>query len=111
MTTLQKRKKRVIGALERAELVILQGWTRGAFARDKRGQEVLPRSPRAVQWCASGALGRVTCGKTRVIAEQVLDVQANNVGAEGIAEYNDEHAPTRHAVLRLFRNAVDALRG
>lgn len=31
-------------------------WTRGAFARDRRAQEVPPQDPAAVRWCVIGAI-------------------------------------------------------
>lgn len=35
-------------------------WTRGASARDSRGNKIEPWSPHACQWCAWGAIRSVT---------------------------------------------------
>lgn len=44
--------------LSRAQGLIEQGWTRGALAIDKDGFEVSPYDPKAVCFCAVGALAR-----------------------------------------------------
>ncbi len=43
-----------------SELLTEATWTKGTFARDKKGGCVDPKSPDAVCWCLSGAF-RVVC--------------------------------------------------
>ena len=53
-------------------------WTRQAFARDAAGEEMHGHEPSAVQFCAIGAIERVTGQRHRTCAEPpvepVLDV-------------------------------------
>lgn len=44
--------------VERAISLIESGWTQNAFARDRQGRAVSPRSRRAVSYCGYGALMR-----------------------------------------------------
>lgn len=59
----------VLEVLEAARGLISEPtrWTQGALARDARGEQCFANVPRAVQWCAIGALERVT---TDVVAKR-----------------------------------------
>lgn len=48
----------VLTVLRRARALIVKGWTRGTFARDKSGREVGLYDKGACRFCADGALMR-----------------------------------------------------
>ncbi len=52
----------MLKVLKKARKLILKGWTRQTFARDKHGNVVHPNSKKACKFCASGAIGRFANG-------------------------------------------------
>ena len=87
-------------------------WTQGARARNKRGRMLIrPEGPTAVQWCARGALMRVTGGTLSNDfwdASSFLHNIANAItgGTCGASGYNDTR--THSEVLALFDAAIAA---
>jgi hypothetical protein len=76
-----------------------ENWTQETSARDAAGRETLPTSPRAVCWCASGAIlraGRADAGNALFALRSVGN----------IAHFNDTH--THPEVLALLDKAIEA---
>lgn len=62
-------------------------WTQGAFARDKDGNEVSPRSRKAVCWCLEGATEK--CYKGDDIFEAARTIHRGLGDHEFVAVWND----------------------
>ena len=96
----------------RARIADREHWTKGTLAADGDGNEVLPKSRRAVRWCALGALYRVTSPvKGHRSASELLAAEIHGGPAFGdadyrITEFNDSH--THKQVLALYDRAIKA---
>ena len=94
----------------RARIADREHWTTGALARDADGNEVVPRDRRAVDWCALGALYRVTTPvKGHRSASELLAAEIDGRLAVGdldytITNFNDSH--THKQVLALYDRAI-----
>ena len=55
-----KTKLLVVNVLNRAAEYVDQGWTQNANARDETGVPVRVDDPKAIRWCALGAMLRAT---------------------------------------------------
>lgn len=76
-------------------------WTQGTLARDERGWTASTDSPKAVMFCARGAIYRVSPGLSVIVACDVaLKPAIEGVGYERLTALNDS---TDHAtVLAMF---------
>jgi hypothetical protein len=114
-----KLKRRVRSVLKRARALLSDRskWTRFTAARDKDGVEVTSRSPKAVCWCAFGALCRVTRGPDgprggaisvceRHIARAALDLGQSYADALHVPTWNDVAARTYDEVIAAFDKAI-----
>jgi hypothetical protein len=87
-----------------------RAWTKGAPAKDKRGEFVSPMDKRAVCWCALGAVERIA----RAIGSK-SDVENSAhyflycAIRTSIAEYNDTH--THKQILGRFDRAIALAEG
>lgn len=93
-------------ALMRARDLIRKGWTQGSAARDKEGRAVFCNDPKAVCFCALGALGRATLRnsvKTRFKCNGALH---DATCTSGLANWNDDPGQTKGNVLRAFTKAI-----
>lgn len=88
-----------------------KGWTKGAYARDATGVSVNERSPKAVAWCASGAIRSVirndVAHAARLALESVVDYQGSWAPLVG---FNDDEATTQADVLALYDRAIRSAR-
>ena len=82
--------------LKQARKRIEQGWTQGAFARDKNGKETYEYDLTAVKWCA---LGATRYGDSQDFLEAFLE-------QSHLAEFNDTDGRTQAEVLELFDIAI-----
>jgi len=120
--TERRRNARDLLRRARARISRPSRWTRGANARDSRGEEIAPRSPSATRWCLVGAIRSLTesagdydydlVGEAlhlviRQLPEGALYFSVCNDEhrhAEVLAGYNDDH---RHAdVIALLDRAI-----
>lgn len=91
----------------RARIADRRRWVVGMRACGRRGGEVDPRSPRAVAWCASGALLSAIRSKYAVSlteAYDILEAAAIALDYESIEELND--AASHVMVMRMFDRAI-----
>jgi hypothetical protein len=81
---------------------IKKGWTQGALALDKNWKHVPPADPRAVCWCAKGAIWAAHSLniKRKLAATQKLQ----DVIGE-ITTWNDDLKRTKEEVLAAFEKA------
>lgn len=92
--------KEFIAWLKRARKLVKKGWTQNAWARNRRGNELVTGSEgAAVCYCAWGAMH-----KTRPDPEPGWD-------ASEIIEWNDAPGRTQTEVLAMFDNSIAALGG
>lgn len=94
--------------LTEARALLAQGWTQKASARDKDGNPVHTMHADACQFCAVGALLKVS---DPVDFEASLDVETHLYAAlpEGftsIVAFNDAKGRTQDEVLALFDLAI-----
>ncbi len=109
----------VLKALIKAKQLIShpENWTKGSFAIDENGHQVMPNSKDAVAFCALGAVKRAT--RSGVVTTFVADVCVNTLVRSlpdrkpyryFISEFND-HPEIGHAdVLGLFDRAIEEQR-
>lgn len=76
-------------------------WTRNAKARSASGIATLPRSSKAVCWCAYGALVKV-CGKKEA-SDIAWDVF---LGTGNLAGFNDRPETTHADLMVYFDRAI-----
>lgn len=83
-----------------------KNWTKRAYARDTAGNKLMGDSPRAVSWCAVGALISVAGNKDSSLrAHILLDQKAAEVfDGNGIMYLNDELGHKN--VLDVFDKAL-----
>lgn len=81
-------------------------WTHGVFARADNGEPVPARSPRAVCWCAEGALRAVANTQPdEYQAWRLLAVAAYRIG-NGLQPYQVNDAGNHADVLDLYDRAI-----
>ena len=92
---------------------IERGWTQGSSARDVYGESVLANSPRAVTWCAIGAINAAMPGasieRREVLRNELRDALAvgRTVGVTPVSAYNDQFATKKADILALFDRAIE----
>jgi hypothetical protein len=103
MTTEMTTRETLVKA---RELIIKpENWRQGTAARTKTGRETSPSSRYATQFCALGALSRVTRGPVCITAQIILSVA---IGRKSIVIFNDIH--THAEVIEMFDKAIEAER-
>ena len=103
--------------MERAAELTASGWCAGALARDADGNNVDPNSPKAVAWCAEGALKKAVCEISNerfpLMDLRVMARFKNNINPyprrEGVMTYNDA-ADGKHiaACFRFLAKSTEA---
>lgn len=99
--TVLKRARKLLSNPER--------WTKGAFAKDRRGQRVPSGDPKAVCYCAAGALKRCAGnGVLWVVATSYLvrAARRGNYSPANVWYYNDHPRRTHAQVMRWFDRAI-----
>jgi len=89
--------------LHAAAALVRRGWCKNALAKDKFGHPVGPRGPRAVCWCARGAIEKI-CGGPEDGAEAKYALR--NVVYMDITEWNDTYARSGEHVAEAMEEAI-----
>ena len=89
-------------------------WTQHVYARDAEGWHTGWDSPKAVCWCAVGAVGRAAqvvqeeSVERNALVFRAMDELRRVIGDHGVSSFNDHYA---HAdVLHMFDQAIAASR-
>jgi hypothetical protein len=90
----------------RAKIRARKRWAKGYFAFTARGRKCKATSPRAVCWCAWGALQAVSQGDGESRALWVLENQL--VARMAMSAYNDAPTTTHADILALYDCAIAA---
>lgn len=91
----------------RTRIAEREHWVVGMRACSPRGVLVRPRSPRAVAWCAGGALAASSSPDDELVfgrAYDILRAAAIEFGYESIEELNDRGSHVM--VMRMFDRAI-----
>ena len=91
--------------------LIEEGWTQGAFARDKQGKHTHPCGGGAKSWCLSGALVAVACPVPKNYVPTCPVRLAEGLMLKGeLNSWNDVLGRTKEQVIaRLWRAADRSL--
>lgn len=83
-------------------------WGRNNYASDTRGEVVVACSPRAVCWCASGAIVRATGSDDAFnpLAMQARLALRDILGEGSIPAWNDARGRTQAEVVSALREAA-----
>jgi hypothetical protein len=95
--------KQTVSALQEVLKLLRKGWTKGANARDKSGEEVPSRAPTAVKWCLNGAILCVGKGKARKYIEEALPKRYQG---DSLCVFNDSQRRTKKEVIDVVRKAI-----
>lgn len=110
-----------IATLVFARGLLARGWTQGTLARDERQEPVPVHSPRASQWCMSGAVREVaiavagTANEAEAIVENVYCALADALPQSfartrfSAEYYNDAPHRTSEEVQAVFTRAIEKL--
>jgi hypothetical protein len=88
------------------DLLEKKKWCKYEFALDEEGNRVSPKSKKACEFCAVGAIMRFTN------STKIFDYLADQTGIEGLGartkviNYNDNYADYKERILRLFDRAI-----
>lgn len=97
MTTIQ--------VLTKARALIVRGWTKYAFARDKHGHRVGPLAKTACRWCADGSLRAASGGIEAPVYKRALAALSGVMG--GVAPtVNDAAETTKKDIVNAFDRAI-----
>jgi hypothetical protein len=89
--------------LRQAAALVRQGWCKNALAKDKDGKWAAPRDPRAVCWCAAGAIQKI-CGGPNDGWEAAAALR--NVLFMDIQTWNDTYARDGEHVASKMEEAI-----
>lgn len=82
-------------------------WIKGTLARDERGNYVNPTDPRAIQFCAVGAVTRIDIRAYTALCRAVRDGGLHQLsGRERLSALNDDPTTTHAMVLGWFDKAI-----
>jgi hypothetical protein len=81
-----------------------EAWTKGEYARDKKGNRVSPSSRKAACWCARGAILRAAAGNIPAGFRAHDRLWAVIRGS--ITRWNDAPERTHAEVLAAFDRAI-----
>lgn len=82
-----------------------ENWTKGENARDHKGMAVETEDPRAVCFCAEGAIRRAS--GDRLNFEAIDALCAVTRGAKALWRWNDVRGRTHSQVLAAFDRAIE----
>lgn len=83
---------------------IRKGWTQGTYARTKTGRPCHYCSPRAVKWCAIGAVLRAY---SETLDDEYLSIRKRlaQVVFDSLPGWNDDPKRTKKEVIAAFKKA------
>lgn len=103
-----------------AELLETHGWSKGAYARNKDGDDEDDDAQNAASYCAAGAIRRVSgCydfsrARRRMPvlsnATEIEGMLAKQVGFGNLPAWNDQPERKRHEVIDLMKHTAKDLR-
>ena len=96
-------KQTVKAILLGAAVLVEKGWTQWRFAADEQGVVVSPESPRAVCWCAVGAIRRA--GVNTTLVREAKDA-FKELTHFPISTWNDHHKRTAAEVADALRKVA-----
>ena len=107
----------IANMLDRAAILVEQGWTRHRDALDADGVRTRPTSPNACSFCADGALQAaflVKAGNAGLLAEarrlvcNTLGISPVEIARSALNAWNDGQAPStgQAAVAQTLREAA-----
>ena len=91
-------------------------WTRGAFARDRKGGPVTPFNPRACQWCVTGAINATSsigcaCANRGAALALWKTLVERGDHTRLVAQFNDDPCTAHADVLALLDATIERLEG
>jgi len=96
-------RRDLVEKLKAARALLAKGWCQCSYANDKHGRQVGSYSHEAVEFCISGALGRVDGDiDLHRIVERVTEYS--------IPVYNDRPGRTQDEVLAVMDKAISSIR-
>ena len=91
--------------LQEARKFVEKGWTQGVFARDKEGNTVESKDPRACKWNAMGAL--IAANPQGLYRWLELCSIFHSLTDKSLSfAFNDEPETTKEDVLALYDKAI-----
>ena len=105
---LKLRRKVIRAAITRVINRIKRGWTRNAVARTAGGASCKSDNPKAVKWCAVGALRvSVVDDVTRAMIRRAADrIVAERDGGR-LIDFNDRATTKREHVIGVFEEIYE----
>jgi len=100
----------VRATLEAGRARIEFGWTQGTRARNVHEVPVIPESPDAVCWCASGAIDGLDAAIHHHKIGALIALERTLGKYSLLTGYNDDPRRTKKDVLNLFDKAITAAR-
>lgn len=101
---MDEKKLKARDQLLAARNLIDKGWTRGASARNAKGEAVYYGDPTAVTFCLIGSIHAVGALDTAYYA--VWDALIKRGGSKVMSQFNDEPGRTKDDVLALIDEAI-----
>lgn len=96
-----------------ADLIEPRGaWTQGYYARDEGGEQVEAEEPKAICWCAIGAMAHAI-GREIATFDPVSRAEGyliDAIGYHSIITWNDAPERTQADVVTAFRKAAELAR-
>lgn len=94
--------------LDRAQALVLQGWTQGANARNAEGKDTYSARADATCWCVYGACFADREAYNVGLINQALaalETAAKSFGYTSAPSFNDTPSRTKYEVAALFDHA------
>lgn len=86
-----------------AAATIRKGWTQGCYARDTSGRQVGYKNPRAVCWCAMGAIEMASLSFADLVA--AMSILQTRIGT-GIPSWDDAPRQNAENIARIMELAA-----
>ncbi|MBC2806583.1 hypothetical protein C3Y94_025875 [Rhizobium ruizarguesonis] len=90
-------------------------WTKGAPARDRKGESIIPYDPKATCFCTIGAIHKVVGPQQLELKRQVVGylIEALDTGHKVsaiLSAFNDHPKTSHDQVLELWDKAIEIAR-
>ena len=99
--------KKAIQILTKAIDLLNKGFVKGSLATDKNGNDVSCKSRRAVNFCAEGAIRRLTRSNREVLIDLVKS--ENHLGQFQYLSTINDSSDGKRKVIGLFKNTIKLL--